>query len=426
MAVFNRNCKADTRGLFINSGGGAVDLAQNKALGFANLANNTTYLTQASTLFATRSPREISVVANLSNSQTGILVNYGSTDGTQYIYRVEVSAGAVSFRQAGSVLASVPLPGVNGTPSSYVIHWSTGFDDVSSTHYSEFAVCRLASGAWTISRANHAQPPAAGGGWQFNLSGYGAGSSLFSGGLSNITSVRISRRFHSTTEAREDWQTESSTPAPTGYVPGIELAPVSSEVYQADPDDPVADAILDPLTFAGPAQWLTALHSGVHRQRLYSPIINVEMNNPPTLQSTWAPTEFYKVDQQGFFYGVNHLYVCPCPRTPGSGGLYGRVWVHVQTWVAGGAPGGTTPKLRVIARASSTPVGEDASYSQIVQCTTNHGSNGIGQILDLGEISLRPFLTFLALGLDFSSGTGNTFRRAKIKAIAVDCFVKEV
>lgn len=427
MTAINRNYKADTRGLFIGAGGGAASLVTNHATGFPDLVSHTTYLTQTGSALAIRSPRELSVVCNLTNVQSGIILNYGSTDGTQYIYRVDVSAGSVNFRQNGTLLASMAAPGVTGTSSSYIIHWSTGFDALASTHFSEFALCRLASGVWTITRATHAQPPAAIVGWQFNLLGYGAGSSIWTGGVLGLTSVRVGRRFHSTTEAREDWQTESAAPSPLGYVAPVELAPLSVDFYEADPSDDVADALLDPSTFAGPAEWLAALHSGSHRQRLTSPLINLEFNNPPTLQSTWAPASFYRVGASGLQYGVNHLYAAPVP-SPGTS-VRARVSVQVQTWIAAGAPGGTTPRLELAMRSSADPEAlQGYQVTSVATCTTNHTSTGVGQWIDLGEMPLlfdaAIRITYLALGLSFGSGVGNTFRRARIKAIKVENYIK--
>lgn len=437
MAIFNRNSKADTLALYVNSGGGASDLvtdhSQHAALG-GSLTDGGTYLwSNLNPWVAQRSPRELSLVVNLDNNDAGILINYGSTDGTQFIYKITVNgAGSVAFVQnGGTTLATIALPGVTGTASPYILHWSTDYDEVADSYYSEFAVCRIASGAWTIQRVAHAEPVAAGGGWQLNVSGYGAGLSTFSGGLSAYTSVRISARFHSTVEAKEDWESQSSDPTIIGFQPATELAPTSAVFFEADPSDPIADAILDNETFGGPAEWLAALHAGTGRQRLYSSLLNLKVNDPPTLTPTWLPANFYASGTGGYQYGVNHLYCCPLPMPPSNGGLYGRVRVHVQSWLAGGAPGGSSARIQVRMRSSTNPDGSgSSSESNAATTTTNHTSSGIGQWLDLGELTLRrnsQDMTYLALGLTFNTsvGVGGSYRRAKIKALAVDIYSKD-
>lgn len=434
MATIDRNSKADTIGLFYNGGGGAADLVADYSQYAANLTNGTTHLRSTDSRFAVRSPRELSMVASLSNTQTGILLNYGNTAGTEYMYRVDISMGVLYFRQNdGAEVIQVTAPGITGTASSYVIHWSTDYDPIAGSYYSEIMVVRVAASSYTITRATHAQPNAPGAGFQFNILGYSTGTSAWSGGPSLVTSVRVSNRFHSTTEAKEDWISQSSAPSPLGYEPPTELAPTALDFYTGDMGDDVADAILDTDTFAGPAEWLAVLHAGANRQRLYSPLLNVVFNNPPTLQNTWSPTNWWKTgsaidSDTDRRYGIGHVFVCPCPVTPAGTALTARVRVHVQGWVAAGAPGGTTPRIDLRMRSSSEIVGDlgNVSLGNVVSYTTNDGSGGVGTWADLGEVVLAQSegVTYLALGLDFSSGTGAAYRRAKIKAIEVDCYVE--
>lgn len=427
--MFNRNSKADTRFLGDSDLG---DLFSDQSQWAGDLADNTTYYTSTDARLAVRSPRELAMVVEVKSDDAGILLHWGKTDGTQYIYKIAANgAGSIQFSDSGSLLALVPLPGVTGTASPYLIHWSTDYDPVRETWYSELALCRLATGAWEVRWVEHAQPQATQIGWQLNVIGYGAGLSPFSGGVAAFRQIRIGCRYHSTTEAKEDWVDESTSPIVTGYAPPVELAPTSGLAYEPDQDSDIGDAILDPETFAGPSEWITALHSGAMRQRLYGPILNVICPSPQaTIEHPPVPANLFRQVGTSRWAGIHHLWIRPVPIPPGQGGLYARVRVHVQTWVAAGAPPGTTPRLEVELRSSSSVSMEASTSTPVTTCTTDHTSTGIGEWLELGElpIQVKPGfgITFLnltvSLGLD--AHTGVAYRRARIKAVTADLYVQ--
>ncbi len=436
--AYDRNSKPDTRLLSIRAGGGAAALAVDQGQWKADLVNNATYLTSTSAALGVRSPREIAIVAKLDNNDTGFLVNFGNVAGTSFIYRIEVSgaSGLVRFHHNSSNnLATLSLPNLAAGVRTYMIHWSTDYSVLESSYFSEFAVCDVASGTWAITRTTHSQPLAPQGGWQFNLSGYGAGVTLFSGGLSNVESVRISERFHPTAEAKEDWVSESAAPTVVGYMPPLELVPVASGQYvDYDAADIVNRRLLtsgagggDP-SYAGPAELVAAVSAEANARRLWSPLLNIEINGAPTLRDTYLPANFYAIGDDGLRYGIQHFWVRPVPP----GALFGRVRVHVQTWISAGAPGGTAVSfkaklLSLVARPKNAAALVTDGGTIIAESTANHGISGVGAWLDLGEILLKTKdgFTYLALGFAFGTGTGASFLRAKIKQITVDCYSKE-
>lgn len=443
MAAFDRNSKPDTRLLCIRAGGGAAALAVDQSQWASDLTNNTTYLTSTDAELGITYPREIAIVAKIANTSSGYLVNLGNVAGTVYNYRVEAAGATARIRfhhNSSTDLATVTLPNVGASVRTYLIHWSTYYSVADATYASEFAVCDIASNTWNFDRKTHSVPISFVAGYQFNMSGYGAGVVPFSGGLSNIESVRLSNNYHSTAHAQEDWVSESSAPTTVGYVPPLELIPVAQGTMFVDEDgaDQVNRWLLtsggggyDP-SYAGPAELVGAISAEANKYRLWSPLLNVHVNTPPTLQNTYLPANFYSYlsgDTSGHRYGLNHFYVRPVP--PGAN--LGRVRVFVQTWIAGGAPFGTSVSLSLrMISYPKRPTGYPLPWSGFgataaVVCTTDHLSTGVGEWIELGELDIRVGVdgfTWLALGILFGSGTGNTYLRAKIKGICVDPYTE--
>ena len=427
--ILDRLSKADTRALLIRDGGGAADLAVDQSQWRTDLTNNTTYLTSTDTRLAVVAPREIAVVVKLATGNSGIVLNWGNVAGTTYIYRITISAGSVQFGHNNALLTSITPPNVGAIYRLYAIHWSTDYDYVEGTYYSEMAVCDLTTGTWSITRITHSSPNAPAGGDQFNVIGRGAGSSPFTGGIGVVDYVRVGCRFHSTTEAKEDWYAESSAPSVDGVQLPIELAPASTSYYTENPANDISDAILDAGTFAGPAEFAATINAAANRKRLIGSLLNEEMNAPPIYQDTYLPANFHRAVSFGGLNGlqltVSHLYFRPIPR----GVNRARVWVHAQTYIAAGAPGGTTvanylqvgscPKI-----PPTTPVVKlPGSFTSQLMSTTNHGSTGTGEWFDLGDMSLQTNIgdySYFVLAYGFGTGTGHAYLRTVVKGIRIE------
>lgn len=425
MTAFPRNSKADTRLLCTQ----ALDMFVDQSQWTGDLTDQTTYLTSTSTRLGVRSPREIAVVATIGTGDSGIILNWGNVTGTSYLYRLAVSAGSLVFGHNNAALTTVAPPNVTGTARNYLIHWSTDYDFLAATWFSQIAILDYNTVTWKHVRITHTQPAAPAGGDQFNISGYGAGSSQFSGGIGEISIVRVSCRFHTTTEAWEDWATESSTPDTVGVRPAVELAPVSTVFYEDDPDTDVGDAVLDPETLAGPAEWIATVNAAAHRKRLYSPIVNLQPKSPSSLTNAYEPENFHrKIDLSDVMrWSLQHMWVRPVPRDA----TRARVRVYVLCYLAGGAPMGSaisfTVQLWAVPELPKTaPVAPAvASLTSQVTCTTNHTLAGGGEWLDLGSIGLRPGGVFrdsfyFMLAYKFGTGTGASYQRARIRQVVID------
>lgn len=440
MTAHDRNSKADTRGLF--QGSGAAALAVDQSQWRTNLTNSTTHLTSTAARLGVRSPRELSVRVLASTGVGGIVLNFGDVAGTDWIYRIEVDGAAalVRFHHNGATnLATLTLPNIDEKDArEYLIHWSTEYDEFAVGYYSEMLVCDSATGDYSQTRATHTQPSAPAGGWQFNISGYGANVSGFSSGLLDILSVRVSCRFHSTTEAVEDWVDETATPSVVGTQPAVELAPVSPNEYaDYEPSDPVNQLLLTSgsggvnPSFAGPAELLAAVHAGEHRRRVFSPILNLTIRDPPELDNTYTPANVHREIVTGgasSYFMLGHVWVRPTPQ----GATRARIRVHVQTWLAAGAPGGSAVSVTLSMRTMTqlpSPVGAlpPHNLSALTACTTDHGAAGVGEWIDLGSVAIggkAETRMFFLMAHRFGGGTGASYQRAKIKHVLVEPYTE--
>lgn len=415
--IIDRNSKADTR-LLIDRVNYSLytDISQYRT----DLTNNTTYFTSTDTRLAIRSPREISMVVNLDTINARILLNWGNTAGTVYIYRIDFSAATtVRFGHNNASLLTMALPGTpTVTPKKYLIHWSTDYDNYAATYYSECAICDIASNIWSIQRIDHTQPQAPVAAEQFNLGGYGAGVNILTDGMTRVDYCRIGCRFHSTTEATEDWV--AATGSVTKTYP--QLTPASTSFYTLNPNEAISNALLDEKTFAGPIELLSIITSKNNFIRLFSPIVNNVYTSPVTWDDTFTPANFYKSITGGYKLNIAYKFIRPVPLASHSEFplVYAKVKVFAQTWIAAGAPVGTAVNI-YMAGVGLIKLNADKYVLSAtpVTSTTNHTSTGLGEWFDLGSIPCDGVQGF-ALLYDFGNATGHAYLRIKIKALVIE------
>ena len=425
--LLDRNSKADTR--LLVTGGGGLDFDQSQWR--ADLTDNTTYLTSGDARLAVRSPREISVVVDLSTADDRVLLNWGRDDGSTYTYRITIGSGEVFAGHNDANLISVNPPNLSGSAKSYLIHWCTDYDLIAGSYYSEIAVCDIGANEWEVARIEHDQPNAPNPGDQFNIIGYGPGDSPFTGGLSAIDAVRIGCRFHSVCEASEDFVSESAAPTITGIQPTVELAPSSTSFFSADPAEDVANAMLDEGTFAGPIEYAANINATAQRRRLLSPLLNISPNNPPAYSDAYFPDNMFRqvatqAPYTGRHFVLSHVYWRPCSFR----GKRARVRVHAQTYLEAGAPMGSAIDIELSMFSLGDKPGKKVPgaisgvSTTAVALTTDHTDSGVGQWYDLGDLPILPdglgLGTWLALAIEFGTGTGHEFMRLRVKAITVE------
>ena len=415
MVALDRNSKADTR-LYLDRALAALEVDQSQEL--TDLGVAPTYLfEEPSARGAIGCPREIVVSADIDSTSTGILINHGLADGTDYSYRIQILAGGVvRFWQNGLIIAGGSLPLIAPAAKRYTLMWTTRegpSTDCTSVFWlyneddDELEVLHVEHTAATTSQA-----------WRLTVSGYGAGVDAFSGGLAAIHRVRVGTRFHTTIEAAEDWISESIAPAPPADAdPRVEgLAP---------PDDPGTNG-----SFAGPTYLHGVRSLNLNRRRLTSPLVNHVFRDQPELDYTLGPAR-WNIDPPGepagvFGLSIARLFYCRLPPVVNRA----RCRLFVQQWNNLGFP--QTCDYRVYS-FNYLPTGlgqveDETPLRYYVEETTgvDHGALGLGEWLPIGDLKLARSpddFTWLAVAYSIAGGLGTIQaqnQRIKIKALTVE------
>ena len=363
-----------------------------------DLADNTTYLDESpSARTAIDTDREISLVWDVTSGETGVLVEHGN--GVTYGYQVSVTAGnVIECRENGTLRVSLTMSGLTTSDRKVLIVWSKHRYDTEAR--SVLLFYNFTSTSFTIAQATHPTDTTSATDTLTIGAGYG-GATPFAGGL-DFYYVRIGRRFHSTTESREDWVTQSTQPSTTQTRRGAVLVPDRSTMtasLAADGD------------FVGPAHlWAGHVFEQSDR-RLAAPLVNVRPFVSMTIDyghdmpiTAWWSTP---PGDSTLHACVSYLFRRPVPPKCNRG--------HVRAFVKLRDSGGTSPAA-VTMRAYSIaglPVvgqpGEPLVYRRTAATThsTDDGSTtGAGTWLSLGALDLVPDaegMTWILVALKFDA-----------------------
>ncbi len=313
MTDLDRNSKADTVFLAKRADGGSADLEIDLSQERTDITYVATYLHESpSARTAITYPRELSILFWAETGDAGILINHGNVAGTSYTYRMRINTGALECMENGSLRVSVALPSLSlGGSRRYLAHWSTFA--IGSDVRSEVMVYCLDTDAAAHGFATHAATTT-NVAWDLTIGGYGAGVSAYDVDLIDI--VRIGQRFHSLTEAREDWINESTKPSVQGRL--------------RDPTLPIEPRVADEGEFAGPCYLWSGAASRDNDRRLVGPVINLR---PPaqftvsTASYSDTPQAFRDLGSTGYKLGRSLLWYRPIP--PGCNRVQARVHVRL-------------------------------------------------------------------------------------------------
>lgn len=392
-----------------------VDLSQLRT----NLADNTTYFDEAnSARAAIDAPREVAVVVDLGSDDSGVLVELGNAVG--YSWRMRLSgSGMIEIAEGGVLLASMEPPGFAKDPQKYLVHWSQ-HPDAGGTVRSELAMYNFDAPEWGHAQATHIAGSASATDTLTVCAGYG-GTGAFAAGPSAFYVVRIGRRFHSITEAAEDFVSETTPPAVTQVRRTAPLVPDRGSLDIADDG-----------SFCGPAHLWSGHAFEQADRRLLSPLVNLRVADPiqitdaapsaATTQAWWrlAP------GSSTMYLALPYTFYRPVPGKVNRA----RVRAFVRQFIEIGTETAEV-RYRLYSIAGLPVVGEPVpalTYRRtaIATCNANHGAAPSGEWLDLGDLALERDgwgCTWLALGIEIDPESllaGDT--RVFVHALTVEPF----
>ena len=379
------------------------------------LTNNTTNLRETgSSRTALNAPREITLVWDLRTGDTGILLQHGSMTGIGY--QISIGAGGtLDCIEQGSVRVSAALPNLIGSDRKFLISWCQHRDG--SSVRSELLIYNFAVPAFAFVTATHASTTTSAGA-SLTIGASYDNSNQFSDPL-DFYFVRIGRRFHSTTEQREDWIPPATTP-PAGITQirrGAPLVPKRSSL----------PGVVDHEAFAGPAHlWSGHVFEQADR-RLVGPLVNVRPFSPIVITHLYnTPPGWWRAayDDADFHLCLSLLWYRPVPSKVNRARV--RLFVRQDSPLAGAVAAVYYRMYSLInLPVDGLPGAPEGSRTPTATCSVMHGSGaGAGQWLDLGELPLRVDEyehTWLAVGVamdEDSPNVGST--QTAIFAITVD------
>lgn len=420
---FHANSKADT--VFFGDTT-VTSLYRDQSQFHGDLDDQGLYYDSNDDRFAITSPRELTVRVELMNTDSGVLIYYGNDAGSSFTYRLQITTGNIQCRHnsSGTPIITLAPPNLGASERSYLIQWSTCPDAVSGNHMSELSICDLATGNWAIARTTHTAP-SVNLAHSFAVAGTGNGTLAFSGGVADITAVRVGRRFHSSQEANQDWVSLTSAPATAGLYLPPENCPHLTDPYTAANAEDVGEAVANNYAFGGPSLFLAAQQGHKNRLRLYSPIVNQSSPSPVTLDRFFDPSTRFITAPDGLYtLSIYHLWRRPLPK----GCVMMKVRVLAQTWLELGFPLGSVISVGLKAFSMTHlphEAGMQSSASSSVTLSTNHGASGTGEWCDLGLLPVRIIagtadLSYLAIAFRINSVTGADYNRLKIKQVVIE------
>ncbi len=323
MVAIDRNSKLDTVFYSTDTAGLEVDIGQERT----NLTNGVgTKLEAPSARVALVQRRELAIVVEVSTADSGTVLYHGNADGSADTFRISVVPGGfVRFIQNTVALSSKALPNVGAVAQKFLLHWSTRARGALETH--EFACYNYGTPSWGVDQVDTALGTTSVA-YDFHINDIPNGTDPYTGGLAAIESVRVGRRFHTTTEAQEDWVLES-TPGPFTTDARAQRVPVDSTTTVADEG-----------SFAGPAYSHSKASGDRHRRRLYSPLVNETYVNPAEKDNTYTPVSWHRQpfgdspDVDKYHMPINFLRRCPLPV----GASRFKARIHIQTYSGIGSP----------------------------------------------------------------------------------------
>lgn len=414
MTALHANSKSDTAVLLDSA---SVALYVDHGPERTDLTDLTTYLEEApSARSAIDAPRNITAKVIMRSTSDGHILELG-TAAKVYSYKITMpNPGEVVCAEAGLVRATLNVPGLSGVDSTILINWSQRIEG--SNVVDDVAIGNLTTGAWVFASGSHAASTPVSSHTLTIGATYG-GTGNYSGGIAGIKAVHIGRRFHSATEATEDWDTQSSAPA----FDGLDRTPVLT-------DNAATFTIAAEGNLCGPAYLLTGAATRQAAQRNVGSLVNVHINTPYGERVASSPARFYRPTPDGvagYQWCVRYLWHAYIGLKVNVAQV--RIFVRAYDLIANATISPVRFRAYSVAGLPLNGQPSPLTYYRgaIVSLTT---SDSIGQWVDLGVLRLArddAGLSYFCLGfkIDSAVGEGAGFITTwKLDAITVDPYVK--
>lgn len=368
-------------------------------------------------------PRELAVVLQMSAGDDGVVLYHGDPGGSpDYSYRMSLTfAGKLQCAESGLLRVEVDVPGLAAVQRTVLLHWSSRREGASVK--TEAMAYNLDSGEVNVARASHTEgttDPL----WDLVVGGGAAADDPFVGGLSAFVAVRVSRRFHTTTEAVEDWVAETSPPSMEAIRRRCVLEFDRNDITLPEHGE-----------MAGPAYLWAGAAARDGDRRCSSPLLNLRI--PPTeayeLTFTPTPENWIRVSpyDDDFVVALPHVWKRPVPP---SGGTWARVRIFVRQILDGGDDTAGPVYYRMLSSSKqpnlSADLGMSVTASEAVHCEERHEAAEEGVWLDLGDLRLQvddhTGETWLMLSWKFGEGDEAEDTVAQVLAVTVDPFSKHL
>lgn len=339
-------------------------------------------------------PGAVEFRAGITSTDTGTLLS--ADDGANSIKLVLATGGVITptINGVADTNGQVTIPGLTGSEQRCVVAWITERDrDGNDDMRSYLCVWNTATGQFDMAVWDHSDISPALSGATLGIWGDG-GASIFSG---TAYVARVSRRFHSPTEVKEDWVEVSYPLNPTGEKRVEPLVP--------DRDSGFGDV----GEFVGPPESIVA--SGIHQAdlRLAGPMVNENYNDAPTWDSNYAPDQWDRAMPLNTTVFLMGNYLVWTPRHRGINAWKARVFVSAVDGVSTGTLEvvcvcfNKIPNNGVLVLNGPTPPSYDHRYvTQTLSLTTTLSeqwvdfSDAIRRLVDDGQGGCYFALGFLA------------------------------
>lgn len=415
MTALHQNSKSDTillldavsSDIFVDLGPARTDLT-----------DQTTYIEETpSARAAVDAPRNITIKVNMQTGWSGVLIELGRGKGN-HSYRIRMDTDALLFSEETLLRASVAVPGLTGSNRVVLVNWSQRIEG--SNVVDEIAVGNLTTGAWAFATSTHAglTPDVTD---RFTVAAALGGADPYTGEVGAFLAVHIGRRFHSHTEASEDWDALSTAPSFDGRGMAPRLTSPAAEL-----------GIANDGALAGPSYLIAGAATRQAARRGVGSLVNLMINTPNAEAPTASPVRFYRATPDkvtGWQWSIRYLW----HGWLGMKVNVAQVRIHVSTYDTIGDATISPIRFRAYSIAG-LPVNKGPEvltyYRTPLASVTTKDNDGAWVDLDIVRLARdHKNRTYFALGfyIDANVKEGVTFATEwELNAITVDPYSKDL